>query len=257
MLIRIIGLIAVVVAAVVVSALVAVWWVTLIAAAVLIAATVATVLLILHYTSAPDWLGPSEEAELQDAGLVEPETGLPKRRRWNEQAAREYAAQVSRRGVVAVPDGWRGPRGSHHVLLLTTVPLSVQQLRTALPDSLTAAPLAVLVVVPTLASSHRALRIGNASEAVDHAEKISQQTVAALRDSGIDVSGHIGPADPAVALSDGLRTYAAELVIVARHASGAGRYLEHVPLRDAAQVFGVPMRELVVNGASKVERAGQ
>jgi hypothetical protein len=151
---------------------------------------------------------------------------------------------------VAVPDGWRGPSGSHQVLLLTTEPLSAEQLLAALPESLTATRLAVLVVVPTLARNAVALRLGDASEAVDHAEKVSRLTVAALRNAGIDVSGHIGPADPAVAVSDGLRTYAAELVIAARHRPGAGRYREDVPLREAAGAFEVPIKELVLNGSS-------
>jgi hypothetical protein len=247
--IRFVGLVLVVVAAVVVAALVNSWWVTVLAAAVLIAATVAGVLVILHYVSAPGWGGPSEEAELDDAGLVEAETGLPKRQRWNERTARQYAAQVAQRGLVAVPDGWRGPSGSHQVLLLTTLVVSPEQLRKALPAPLAAEQLAVLVVVPTLAKTAARLRLGDASEAVDHAEKISQQTVVSLRAAGIDVSGHIGPADPAVALSDGLRTYAAELAVVARHRAGAGRYLEDVGLEGAASAFEVPITELVADGS--------
>ena len=86
---RFIGLILVVVAAVVIAALVNVWWFTVVTAIVLIVATVTAVLLVLHNVSAPGWLGAAEEAELQDAGLVENETGLPKRRRRNERTARE------------------------------------------------------------------------------------------------------------------------------------------------------------------------
>lgn len=248
-LIRFMGLVLVVVAAVVVAALVNTWWVTVIAALVLVGATIAGVLVLLHYVGSPGWLGPSEEAELEDAGLVEAETGLPKRSRWNETTAREYASQVARRGLVAVPDGWRGPDGAHHVLLLTSLAVSPEQLRELLPGSLTAEQLAVLVVVPALARSAARLRAGDAEEAVDHAEQVSRQTVASLRSAGIHVSGHIGPADPAVALSDGLRTYAAELVVVVRHRAGAGRYLEDVSLERAAEAFGVPIKELAVEGA--------
>jgi hypothetical protein len=50
-------------------------------------------------------------------------------------------------------------------------------------------------------------------------------------------------------VSDGLRTYAAEPVVVARHHNGATRYLEEVPLSGAAEVFGVPLTELSVEGA--------
>jgi hypothetical protein len=82
-------------------------------------------------TSGGEWLGPSEEAQRQDAGLVEPDTGLPSRRRWNARQAGVYGEEVARRGLVAVPDGWRGPDGAHKVLLVTTTVPSADQLRTS------------------------------------------------------------------------------------------------------------------------------
>lgn len=243
LLVRFVSFVLLVVAAVVVAAVANVWWVGVIAVIVLVGLTVATVLLVFHYTGAPDWLGPSEEAELEGEGLVEQETGLPTRRRWNQRQARQYAEEVARRGLVAVPGGWRGPDGAHRVLLVTTEPISARQLRAALPD-LTQDDLAVLVVVPTLAATQAAFHAGDPTEPVEHAEHIARDTVAALSAAGIHTSGHIGPADPAVAVSDGLRTYAAEQVIVARHREPPMRYLEDVPLEDAARSFGVPVREL-------------
>jgi hypothetical protein len=249
LLIRFLALILIVVAAAVIAVLADVLWLSIIAVLVLIAMTGAAVLLLLHYAGTPDWLGPGEEAKLEQAGLVEPETGLPKRRRWNERRAREYAEEVARRGLVAVPEGWRGPEGAHRILLVTTVPAPPEQLRAALPDTVTRADLAVLVVVPTLAQSERRFRLGDASEAVQHAEAVARQTVAALRKAGIAVAGHIGAADPAVALSDGLRTYDAERVVVIRHHPDARRYLEDVPLQEAAGAFHVPITELAADGA--------
>ena len=200
-------------------------------------------LLTLHYARTPDWLGPEEE-ELEAAGLVEPETGLPTGRRWNERTAARYAEEVARRGLIAVPEGWRGPEGAHRVLLVTTAPVTPEQLRQALPEPVSRDELAVLVVVPTLAETERRFRVGDATEAVGHAEGVARQTVAALRRAGIHVSGHIGAADPAVALSDGLRTYDAERVVVMRSHPGARRYLEDVPLDKAAEAFHVPMTEV-------------
>jgi hypothetical protein len=213
--------------------------------------TVAAVLVVLHYTGAPDWLGGSEEEQLESAGLVELESGLPTRRRWNERQARAYAEEVARRGLVAVPEGWRGPEGARRILLVTTVPVSAEQLRRALAGSITRQELAVLVVVPTLAATAARFRLGDATEAVQHAETVAREAVASLRAAGVEVSGHIGPADPAVALSDGLRTYDAERVIVVRHRGEGGRYLEDVPLEGAADAFGVPMEEIAVDTLSR------
>jgi hypothetical protein len=239
-----------VVAVAVVAVLADVWWLSVLAVLVLIALTGAAVLLTLHYLGMPDWLGPEQEEELEAAGLVEPETGLPTRRRWNERTAAGYAEEVARRGLVAVPEGWRGPEGAHRILLVTTAPVSPEQLRQVLPDSISRDELAVLVVVPTLAETERRFVIGDASEAVEHAETVARRTVAALRQAGIHVSGHIGAADPAVALSDGLRTYDAERVVVMRSHHGARRYLEDVPLAEAAEAFHVPVTEVAAGGRS-------
>jgi hypothetical protein len=242
LIIRFLLLTAAVVAAIIVVALAGEWWLLAVAAAVLLAATAALFTHLMHYTSAAEWLGPSEEAQLQEAGLVESDTGLPKRQRWHAHRARDYAAEVSRRGLVAVPDGWRGPDGAHRVLLVAMTPVSAEELRRALPGSIEPEELAILTVVPTLARTEAQLRAGDATEAVPHAERIAKETVASLRAAGLDVSGHIGPADPAVALSDALRTYDAERVVVVRGQSG--RYLEDVELREAAETFGVPLEEL-------------
>jgi hypothetical protein len=244
LLFRFLLLVATVVAAIVLVAVGGEWWLVVLAAAVLLAATTALFGHLMHYTSAAGWLGPSEEAQLQEAGLVERDTGLPKRLRWRAHRARQYATQLSDRGLVAVPDGWRGPDGAHRVLLVAMTPVSADELLRALPDAVEPEELAVLAVVPTLARTEAQLRAGNATEAVPHAERIAQETVASLRAAGLNVAGHIGPADPAVALSDGLRTYDAERVVVVRGQSG--RYLEDVELREAAKTFGVPAVQVIV-----------
>ena len=243
LLLRIMLAVLVVVAAVVVAALADSALLGVLAILVALAATVATTLLMVHYLGAPSWLGPSEEAELEEAKLVEEETGLPTRRRWNERQAREYAEEVARRGLVAVPEGWRGPDGARRVLLVATTPVEPDALRRALPDDIARDELAVLVVVPTLAATEARFRLGDAAEAVEHAERIARETVERLRAAGLHVTGHIGPADPAVAVSDGLRTYDAEQVVVVRR-DGDGRYLEDVPLQGAAEAFAVPLREI-------------
>jgi hypothetical protein len=240
-LLRFAALVLAVVAAAVVAFLVNVWWVTVLAVLVLCALTAVAVLLVLHYTGAPDWLGPSDEAQLEDAGLVEAETGLPSRARWHELQAAHDADQVSRSGLVTVPRAWQGPQGAYRVLLVTTVPVSADALRATLPD-VQQRDLAVLVVVPTLADTAERFRLGDATEAVEHAQAVAQQTVAALAAANIQASGHIGPADPAMALSDGLRTYDAQLVIAVRRVEN-GRYLEDTPLEPAAIAFGVPFTE--------------
>jgi hypothetical protein len=238
LILRFLLLVATVVAAIIAVAVAGEWWMLALAAVVLVVATVALFMYVMHYASASEWLGPGEEAQLQEAGLVESDTGLPKRRRWHARRARKHAAELSRRGLVAVPESWRGPDGAHRVLLLAMAPVSADELRRALPG-LQPQELAVLVVVPTLARTEAQLRAGDATEAVPRAERVAEETVASLRATGVLASGHIGPADPAVAVSDALRTYDAERVVVVRGRDG--RHLEDVDVREAAETFGVPV----------------
>jgi hypothetical protein len=245
LLLRLMALTFIVIAAALVAFALDAAWAVVLAVLILLAALVELFLVMAHYTSASHQEPPSDQIILEEQDLVERETGLPTRRRWNEPQAREYADEVARRGLVAVPDGWRGPEGAHRVLLVTTGTLAPQRLRQALPDVPAADDLAVLVVVPTLARNASELRRGDASEPVTHAETIARETVAALEDAGIRASGHIGPADPAVAVSDGLRTFAAHRVVVARHRTGPIRHLEDAnTLEAAAAAFGVPLQEL-------------
>jgi len=132
------------------------------------------------------------------------------------------------------------------VLLVTTAPVAPSVLREHLPDTAAEGDLAILVVVPTLGANAEVFHRGDPVEAVEHAEEVARRQVALLKDAGIAVSGHIGPADPAVAVSDGLRTYRAEHVLVARHRGDGARYLEDVAVDDAAGVFGVPLTEIDV-----------
>jgi hypothetical protein len=221
------------------------WWLVLVAILLVIGFTLLTVAAVFRYAGVPEWLGAEDEAELEEAHLVEPETGLPKQERFSSRRAAAYAEEVARRGLVAVPDGWRGPEGAHRVLLVATAPVTARQLRDALPDSVASRDLAVLVVVPALSrSTHRSASA--VREAVQHAEEVAQSTVAALRAAGVSVSGHIGPADPAVALGDGLRTYDAERVLVMRDHDGERRPLEDVPVDEAARAFHVPLTEATV-----------
>jgi len=180
LLLRLMALTFIVIAAALVAFALDAAWAVVLAVLILFAALVELFLVMAHYTSASDQEPPSDQIILEEQDLVERETGLPTRRRWNEPQAREYADEVARRGLVAVPDGWRGPEGAHRVLLVTTGTLAPQRLRQALPDVPAADDLAVLVVVPTLARNASELRRGDASEPVAHAETIARETVAAL-----------------------------------------------------------------------------
>jgi hypothetical protein len=90
----------IVVAAAVVAVLANVWWLSAFSVLVPVAMTVAAVLLTLHYTGSPEWLGGEEEAQLERADLVERETGA----RWRVIGACAASASVTPRSdALAAP----------------------------------------------------------------------------------------------------------------------------------------------------------
>jgi hypothetical protein len=231
------------VAAIIGVAILDTWWSVVLATVVTLALLTMAAIEVFRYLSASDNRSAADEELLEAGGFVEGDTGLPSRRRWRQYTARMYAEQVADRGTVPVPAAWRGPDAARRVLLVTTGPIDPPVIDEILhgddPDEL-----GVLVIVPTLADRPVRLRVGDASEAASHAQAVLNETLDALRGSGIRATGHIGAADPAVAVSDGLRTYSADLVVVARHRNGGMRHLEDVPVDGAAAAFGVPMREV-------------
>ena len=255
LLIRFTALTLATVAAIVAVAILDTWWAVAVAILMTLAVTTATVVLVAHYLSASENRSAADTELLQAAALVEDETGLPTRRRWNEYTARVYAENVAEHGTIPVPPNWRGPDAARRILLVTSGPLDARRFRQDVLDTHDADRTGVLVIVPTLADRPLRLRLGDASDAAPHAQAVLNETLDALRRAGFRATGHIGPADPAVAVSDGLRTYDADLVVVARHHAGRVRHLEDVPVKRAAAAFGVPLREVDLSAHAPAGRA--
>lgn len=241
------------VAAIVGVGLLNTWWAVALATVVTLALLTMAAAEVLRYLSASDNRSPADEELLEAGGFVEGDTGLPSRRRWSESTARTYAEDVAELGTAPVPADWRGPDARRRVLLVTTDTID----RSVIDEVVRAddpADVGVLAIVPTLADRPLRLRVGDASEAAPHAETVLRDTLDALRAAGIRATGHIGAADPAVAVSDGLRTYAADLVVVARHRAAPTRHLEDVPVEGAAAAFGVPLHEVDLSARTAADR---
>ena len=233
------------------------WWSVVLATVVTLGFLANTAVEMFRYLGASDNGSAADDELLEPGGLVERETaGLPSRRRRRQDNTRMHAGRVADRGATDVPAARRGPDAKRRVLLVTTGPIGPPVIEEILrgndPDDV-----GVLVIVPTLADRPLRLLVGDASEAVPQAQAVVNETLDALRAVGIRAMGHIGPADPAVALSASLRTYPADLVVVARHRSDAMRHFEAVPFESAAAAVGVPIREvdLSIRSAMNSSRA--
>ena len=243
LLVRFVILIFAAVAAIVGVAVFDTWWAVLVATLLLLALLATTIIQVFHFLSASGNRSAADEELLEAGGFVDDDSGLPTRRRWNEYAARVFAAEVADRGTIRVPEDWEGPGAERRVLLVATAPVDARRFTAEALDG-DDRDVGVLVIVPTLADRPLRVFLGDASEAVPHAESVLDETLDALRGAGIRANGHIGATDPAVAVSNGLRTYDADLVVVARRRGGAGRHLENTPVEGAAEAFGVPLREI-------------
>lgn len=105
----------------------------------------------------------------------------------------------------------------------------------------------VIVVTPALTRSRAQHWASDTDEARQEAEKRMQTSVAALRETGIRVSGQIGDSDPNEALADALREFGADEVIISTHPPERSRWLEHGVVSRAREELTVPVTHVVVD----------
>lgn len=155
-----------------------------------------------------------------------------------------------RGGGARTTDDEPGPDAAHRVLLVASGPIDPR-----VTDELLAGNDPGDVGVPTLADGPVRLILGDARDAVRDARSIVEQVLGVPNAAGIRAAGGVGAADPAVAVADGLATYAADVVVVARHPASDMRHLEGVPVECAAAKAGVPLREIDLSRSVSVRVA--
>ena len=108
----------------------------------------------------------------------------------------------------------------------------------------------VMIVSPAAVSSRLALAFGDVDEGIEEADQRLHASVDALRRRGIEASGEVGEADPALALHDALAKFPAEEVVVVTHPGERATWLEeHVLDRVKAQLT-VPITHIEVEPTS-------
>jgi predicted ATP-dependent protease len=134
------------------------------------------------------------------------------------------------------------------LLVLTTEPISAQQLRDALNSS-DLEDLEVSVVAPALSESALRFWMADADEAIARAESVRRQTAHELQGSGVAASASTGESDPMQAIQDALQTFQAERILVFRHPEDEQRYREDLDLEEVRERFGLPVDDTVVPAA--------
>ena len=131
------------------------------------------------------------------------------------------------------------------VLVLTSVPVNAEMLRSALGQEAEGAE--VLVVSPALNRSPVAFWVSDPDEAIQEAEAVQEETVERLEEEDIDAAGDTGESEPLMALQDALATFDADRIVVFTRPQDEQRYKEDELTQEAERRFGIPVVQGVVS----------
>jgi nucleotide-binding universal stress UspA family protein len=126
------------------------------------------------------------------------------------------------------------------VLVLTSEPITAEQLREALDDNPAPQEVEVMVVAPALQESGLKFWLSDADDAIARAEEVWRGTVQRLDSAGVAATGDTGESDPMDAIQDALQTFDADRIVLFTHENGQ-RYREDIDEAEIEERFGVPV----------------
>jgi hypothetical protein len=130
------------------------------------------------------------------------------------------------------------------ILVLTTEAVSASQLRAALPSAAgDPADAEVMVVAPALHKNALRFWVSDADEAIARADEVRRDAVQQLGDDGVAASGDTGEGDPADAIEDALKTFAADQILVFTRPESEQRYREDIDADELQERFGIPVTQ--------------
>jgi hypothetical protein len=132
------------------------------------------------------------------------------------------------------------------VLVLTSEPITAQQLRDALRSDIDPADAEVMVVAPALQESRLKFWLSDADDAIARAEAVRRESLERLGDAGVSASGDTGESDPEEAIEDALKTFDADRIVLFTHRGEDQRYREDLDDRELAERFGRPVDHAAV-----------
>jgi hypothetical protein len=130
------------------------------------------------------------------------------------------------------------------ILVIANETAGGPRLREELIERAQRGPTQVFVVCPALNSRLRHW-LSDEDGARTKAEQRLSDSLSALVREGIEADGVVGDADPVVALSDGLRMFPADEVIISTHPPGRSNWLERDVIGRAQGICPVPVTHVV------------
>jgi hypothetical protein len=132
------------------------------------------------------------------------------------------------------------------LLVLTSEPISAEELREAVGDDVRPEEAEVMVVAPALQQSPLKFWFSDADEAIAKADQVRRTTTERLGDAGVPASGDTGESDPIAAIQDALTTFPADRIVLFTHPESDRSYRESVDDREIEERFGVPVDHATV-----------
>ena len=132
------------------------------------------------------------------------------------------------------------------LLVLTTEPISAEQLREAVKDDIDSREVEVMVVAPAVHKDAIRFWLSDADDAIAKADAVRRETVDELGEAGVPASGDTGEGDPEEAIEDTLATFPADRIVVFTHRESEQRYREDVDPGELEQRFGLPVDHATV-----------
>ncbi len=133
------------------------------------------------------------------------------------------------------------------LLVLTSEPVTAEQLRAALGGNVDPGNAEVMVVAPALQENPLKFWMADADDAIARAEQVRRETVDQLGEEGISASADTGESDPLDAIQDAMATFPADRIVMFTHPRERSRYREDVDLEEVRERFGVPVDAATVN----------
>jgi hypothetical protein len=138
--------------------------------------------------------------------------------------------------------------GTMRLLVLTTEPVSADQIREALPDGARPEEAEVMVVAPALHRDALHFWMSDADDAIADAERVRRETVERLDQQGVAASGDTGESDPVEAIQDALQSFPADRIVLFTHPESDRRYKEDLDPKEIRERFGIPVDHALVSG---------
>ncbi|MGB2952068.1 MAG: universal stress protein [Gaiellaceae bacterium] len=140
----------------------------------------------------------------------------------------------------------RGAEDERRILVIANETVGGRALQQIIRDRAADYREQVLVVTPALNSPIRHW-MSDEDEARAAAQRRLEESLARLREAGVNARGEVGDGDPLQAMEDALRTFGPDEIIISTHPEGRSHWLERGIVTNARERFAVPITHVVVD----------